>query len=100
MKLGFYFNPVFLEHVDIHSPLHPESPERIIRIIDFLKESDIYSDLEYVLPKRYDAFFIKKTHCSRHFEDIYQTLCHEKEGALDNETFFLRSMKTTHLKKS
>ena len=88
MKIGFYYNPIFLEHVDLHSPYHPESPERIQCILDHIKDSDIQNDLVYRIPYRDDAFFIKTSHSYEHFEDIYSRLTSEKSGQLNQDTYF------------
>lgn len=88
MKLGFYFNPIFLEHVDMHSPVHPESPERLRSVLEYLEKSDLNDHLVQKLPKRYDSYFIKQTHCERYFRSIYETLSAVKNGKIDSDTFY------------
>lgn len=88
MNVGFYYNKIFLEHVDIHSPVHHESPERLKKILEYLSISDLFEQLIYRFPDRNDAIHIRKTHCSKYFAEIYQKLEKEKEGYLDSDTFF------------
>ncbi len=88
MAVGFYFNPIFLEHVDVHSPIHPESPERLTAIIEYLTLSDLNDHLAYKTPKRYGSYFIKSTHCEKYFQNIYDILSREKGGTIDFDTFF------------
>ena len=91
MNVGFYFNPIFLNHVNLHSPIHPESPERLKHIIHYLERSDIFNDLIHKIPERDDAYFVKNTHCYQHFDELYQKLSQEKSGQLDSDTFFSES---------
>jgi len=88
MNIGFYYNKIFLEHVNVHSPVHNESPERLKRILEYLAVSDISKELIYRFPERDDAFYIKKTHCSKYFDELYQKLGNEKDGFIDEDTFF------------
>ena len=87
MNVGFYYNKLFLDHVDVHSPVHNESPERLKRTLEYLALSDISRKLIYRFPERNDAYYIKQTHCSTHFDDLYSKL-QDKEGYLDPDTFF------------
>jgi acetoin utilization deacetylase AcuC-like enzyme len=88
MNLAFYYNPIFLEHVDIHSPVYAETPERLRVILEAVNSCEFSKHIKYIIPKRKDAFFIRKTHKNNHFEKIYQKLNKEKEGFLDPDTFF------------
>lgn len=88
MSIAFYFNPIFLEHVDLHSKVHPESPNRLQSILNYLEHSDIKDELVNYEPKRYDSFYIKKTHSERYFQEIYERLSKEKSGLIDIDTFF------------
>lgn len=87
-KVGFYFNPIFLEHINVHSPVHPEQPERLKRIIHALREMDLADFLIPNTPKRRDAVTVKQTHCSNYFEEMVRLLGRENNGEIDADTFY------------
>ncbi|MEW6068553.1 MAG: hypothetical protein AB1610_09735 [Nitrospirota bacterium] len=49
-KVGFIYDDIFLKHEMPHG--HPESPQRLIRILDALKNSDIWNNLIHIKPMR------------------------------------------------
>jgi acetoin utilization deacetylase AcuC-like enzyme len=87
-ELGFYFNPIFLKHINVHSPFHPECPERLEAILNYIKKSDLNPFINYQVPIKNDSDFIKIVHDKTHFDTIYKKLTDEKSGLIDSDTFF------------
>lgn len=67
-KVGFIYDDIFLKHE--MPPGHPESPERLIRILDTLKNSDFWNKLVHLKPRRADDEDILKVHTKNYFDNV------------------------------
>jgi acetoin utilization deacetylase AcuC-like enzyme len=67
-KVGFVYDDIFLKHK--MPPGHPESPERLIRILDTLKNSDLWNKLVHLKPRRADDEDILKVHTKNYFGNV------------------------------
>jgi acetoin utilization deacetylase AcuC-like enzyme len=66
-KVGFAYDDIFLKH---EMPAgHPESPQRLITILDALKKSDIWNKLIRIESRRADEEDILKVHTKDYFDD-------------------------------
>jgi acetoin utilization deacetylase AcuC-like enzyme len=67
-KVGLVYDDIFLRH---KMPAgHPESPERLIKIIDALRNSDLWNKLIHVKPRRADEKDILKVHTKNYFDTV------------------------------
>jgi acetoin utilization deacetylase AcuC-like enzyme/formylglycine-generating enzyme required for sulfatase activity len=80
-KTGFLFDNIFLEHKTTSD--HPEKPQRLVAIIDNLKEKKLYSELVQVPFSPIEMKYLLKIHTKEHVEHVRQ-VCHSNEGYLDS----------------
>jgi len=67
-KVGFVYDDIFLKH---EMPAgHPESPQRLIKILDTLKKSDIWNKLIHIKGRRAGEKDILKVHTKDYFDNI------------------------------
>ncbi len=59
-KVGFIYDDIFLKHET--PPGHPESPERLVKIVETLKKSDIWNQLIHIKPRKADEKDILRVH--------------------------------------
>jgi acetoin utilization deacetylase AcuC-like enzyme len=67
-KVGFLYDDIFLKHE--MPPGHPESPQRLIHILDTLKNSDFWNQLIHIRPRRALEEDILRVHTDNYFERI------------------------------
>ncbi|MBE0427101.1 MAG: histone deacetylase [Nitrospirae bacterium] len=67
-KVGFIYDDIFLKH-EMPSG-HPESPERLVKIIETLKKSDIWDKLIHIKPRMADEKDILRVHTKKYFDTI------------------------------
>ncbi len=65
---GFVYNPKFLEHVITYG--HPESPERLKRILVQLKKDNLLEYLDSVKPVENPLSYIGKIHNQKHIQSV------------------------------
>ena len=67
-KVGFVYDDIFLKH---KTPVgHPESPERLVKILDTLKNSDVWNELVLIKPRRAEEEDILKVHTKKYFDTV------------------------------
>jgi len=67
-KVGFVYDDIFLKH---ETPVgHPESPERLLKILDTLKNSDVWNKLVLISPRRAEEEDILRVHTKKYFDGI------------------------------
>jgi acetoin utilization deacetylase AcuC-like enzyme len=67
-KVGFLYDDIFLKHE--MPPGHPESPQRLVHILDTLRNSDFWNQLIHIRPRRALEEDILRVHTSKYFESI------------------------------
>ncbi|MEW6052989.1 MAG: histone deacetylase [Nitrospirota bacterium] len=67
-KVGFLYDNIFLKHE--MPPGHPESPQRLLRILDTLKKSEIWDQLIHLNPRRAAKEDILQVHTKDYFDRI------------------------------
>jgi acetoin utilization deacetylase AcuC-like enzyme len=67
-KVGFVYDDIFLKH---EMPAgHPESPNRLIKILDTLKASDIWNKILRIKPRRAEDEDILRVHSGEYFQNV------------------------------
>jgi acetoin utilization deacetylase AcuC-like enzyme len=67
-KVGFIYDDIFLRH---ETPVgHPESPQRLVAILNRLKDSDIWDGLVHIKPRRADEKDIIDVHTKDYYDRI------------------------------
>jgi acetoin utilization deacetylase AcuC-like enzyme len=66
--LHFYYHPVFLEHLS--GLRHPENPERLIMIIDYLKQQGVWEQLPVKTPPSAELKWIETNHDVAYIQSI------------------------------
>jgi acetoin utilization deacetylase AcuC-like enzyme/formylglycine-generating enzyme required for sulfatase activity len=79
-KTGLIYDDIYLEHKT--TPGHPESPERLVRIIKQLKDKGLYSQLVKLKPSPGDRRWIETIH-SPEYIDRAKRSCENGAGYLD-----------------
>jgi len=79
-KVGFLYDDIFLKHE--MPPGHPESSQRLVQIINSLKNSDVWNNLIHIKPRRADDEDILKVHTRDYFDSIRNFT-----GFFDSDTF-------------
>lgn len=79
-KLGFIYDDIFLKHE--MPPGHPESPQRLIQIVDTLKHSDIWNKLIHIKPRCAADEDILMVHTRDYFNSIKSFT-----GFFDSDTY-------------
>ncbi len=67
-KVGFLYDDIFLKHE--MPPGHPESPQRLVHILDTLRNSDFWNQLIHIKPRRALDEDILRVHTSKYFDSI------------------------------
>jgi acetoin utilization deacetylase AcuC-like enzyme len=67
-KVGFVYDDIFLKHETPST--HPESPKRLTKILDTIKNSDVWDKLIPIKPRRAEEEDILKVHTKDYFENI------------------------------
>jgi acetoin utilization deacetylase AcuC-like enzyme/formylglycine-generating enzyme required for sulfatase activity len=65
-KTGLVYDDIYIEHKT--TPGHPESPERLVRIIKQLKDKGLYSQLVKLKPKPAENRWIETIHSPEYIE--------------------------------
>ena len=65
-KTGLVYDDIYIEHKT--TPGHPECPERLIRIIERLKASGLYSQLVELKPSPADRHWIETVHAPEYID--------------------------------
>ncbi len=67
-KIGFIYDDIFLKH---ETPAgHPESPERLVTIVEILKKTDTWNQLIHIKPRKADEKDILRVHTKEYLEKI------------------------------
>lgn len=67
-KVGFIYDDIFLSH-EMPSG-HPESPQRLIKIIGALKNTSLWKNLVHIRPRRAEREDIIKVHTENYFDNV------------------------------
>jgi acetoin utilization deacetylase AcuC-like enzyme len=67
-KVGFIYDDIFLKHE--MPPGHPESPQRLIQILETLRASDCWNQLTHIKPGRAGDDDILMVHTREYFDKI------------------------------
>jgi acetoin utilization deacetylase AcuC-like enzyme len=67
-KVGFVYDDIFLKHETPST--HPESPKRLTKIFDTIKNSDVWNKLIKIKPRRAEEEDILKVHTKDYFDNI------------------------------
>jgi acetoin utilization deacetylase AcuC-like enzyme len=67
-KVGFLYDDIFLKHE--MPPGHPESPQRLVHILDALRNSDFWNQLIHIRPRRALEEDILRVHTAKYFDSI------------------------------
>jgi acetoin utilization deacetylase AcuC-like enzyme len=79
-KLFFYYHPVFLEHLP--GLRHPENPDRLNGILQYLQEQKIWEKLSHKTPSPADPKWIETSHSLEYIGSIEET-CRRAPAILD-----------------
>ena len=80
-KTGLVYHDIYLEHKT--TPGHPESPERLVAIVENLKTKGLYSELIQITPSPVSMTWLKKIHTPDYIERAKRS-CEEDAGYLDS----------------
>ncbi len=80
-KTGFVYHDIYLEHKTTAG--HPESPQRLIAIVENLKEKGLYSELLLITPSPVGQKWLTKIHTTEYIERAKRS-CEEDAGYLDS----------------
>jgi acetoin utilization deacetylase AcuC-like enzyme/formylglycine-generating enzyme required for sulfatase activity len=80
-KTGFVYHDIYLEHKT--TPGHPESPERLVTIVENLKAKGLFSKLVPITPSPVDMKWLTKIHTPEYIERAKRS-CAEDAGYLDS----------------
>jgi len=80
-KTGFVYDPIYLDHKT--TPGHPESPERLVKIVEKLKAEGLYSQLVELKPIPATLDWIRTVH-SPEYTERAQKSCEGGAGYLDS----------------
>lgn len=83
-KVGFVYDDIFLKHE--MPPGHPESPMRLIRILETLKNSEYWNRLIHIKPRRASEDDILRVH-TRAYLDSVKTFT----GFYDGDTYLSKN---------
>jgi len=89
-KTGFVYHDIYLEHKT--TPDHPESPQRLVAILDKLKQTGLYSKLLAITPSPASVEWIKTVHSPEYIQ--------RAQNSCQNGTRFLDSLDTPISPKS
>ncbi|BCB95992.1 histone deacetylase [Dissulfurispira thermophila] len=80
-KVGFVYDDIFLMHKT--PPWHPETKERLISVLNALKNSDLWNKLIHIKPRKATYDDIALTHTNNYIEKIKNF----GVGYLDGDTY-------------
>lgn len=80
-KTGFVYDDIYLEHKT--TPGHPESPQRLVAIIERLKANKLYPELFVLSPKPSTVEWLSTVHSSDYIERV-KTSCENGAAYLDS----------------
>lgn len=81
--MALVYSPEYLEH---KTPNHPESPDRLSKIIKGLEEADLMGNIPIFEPYMAKEEDLERVHTSDHVERI-RTFCERGGGYLDFDTY-------------
>jgi len=81
IKTGFVYHDIYPEHKTTAG--HPESPQRLVAIIENLKAKGLYSELFLITPSPVQMQWLTKIHCPEYIERAGKS-CEEDAGYLDS----------------
>jgi len=67
-KVGFLYDDIFLKHEN--PPGHPEAPQRLIKIVETLKNAPFWNNLVHIKPRRAEQEDILRVHTKDYYENI------------------------------
>jgi acetoin utilization deacetylase AcuC-like enzyme/formylglycine-generating enzyme required for sulfatase activity len=79
-KTGLVYHDIYLEHKTTAG--HPESPARLVAIVENLKSKGLYSELLQITPSPVELKWLKKIHTTEYIERAKQS-SEEDAGYLD-----------------
>jgi acetoin utilization deacetylase AcuC-like enzyme/formylglycine-generating enzyme required for sulfatase activity len=81
LKTGFVYHDIYLEHKTTAG--HPESPQRLVAIVENLKAKKIYSELFRITPSPVQMEWLTKIHSTEYIERARES-CEQGAGYLDS----------------
>jgi acetoin utilization deacetylase AcuC-like enzyme/formylglycine-generating enzyme required for sulfatase activity len=81
LKTGFVYDDIYLEHKT--TPGHPESPQRLVAIVERLKASGLYPELLVLSPESAAREWIETVH-SPHYIERVKASCKKGVAYLDS----------------
>jgi acetoin utilization deacetylase AcuC-like enzyme len=81
--MALVYSPEYLEHKTSN---HPESPDRLTKIIEGLQEADLIENIPFFEPYRAKEEDLEQVHTADHVEKI-RTFCEHGGGYLDFDTY-------------
>jgi acetoin utilization deacetylase AcuC-like enzyme len=79
-RIAFYYHLIFLEH--LHGVRHPENPERLELIKDYLIEKGVWDSMQVKTPQPADIKWIEATHSSEYVRFV-KAACEKAPQILD-----------------
>ena len=79
-NLHFYYHPIFLEH--LKGLRHPENPERLRVIVDYLERKDIWAQLLVKTPEKAELKWIETNHSLSYIQSVREA-CERAPVVLD-----------------
>ncbi len=80
-KVGFVYDEVYLKHKA--PPGHPEREERLVSIVNRLKDSDLWDKLVHIAPRKAEFAEIETVHTKEHVERMKKA----RGGYADPDTY-------------
>jgi acetoin utilization deacetylase AcuC-like enzyme len=80
MTTGFLYDPVFLSHDTGLG--HPESPERLVATMDYLRQQSWYSKLKLIAPRMIERMWVEEIHTAEYIERATEA-CRQDHAYLD-----------------
>lgn len=81
--MALVYSPEYLEHKTSH---HPESPDRLMKIIEGLEEADLLANIPLFEPHMAKEEDLERVHSRDHIQQI-RTFCDRGGGYLDFDTY-------------
>ncbi|NIW80781.1 MAG: histone deacetylase [Calditrichae bacterium] len=79
-NLIFYYHPVFLEHLS--GIQHPENPDRLRTIVNYLREQHVWDKLQVKPPPQAEIKWIETNHSSAYIRSVEEA-CQRAPAVLD-----------------
>ncbi len=80
-KTGFVYDDIYLEHKTTEG--HPETPQRLVAIVERLKAKELYSQLFKLSPKPVSTEWLTMVHSPEYIQRVRKS-CEEGAGYLDS----------------